>query len=64
MPEIKPDSAGSDVRWMRLLYDFGYGEEDCRIFNYWQPGHPVTAVICDTERSSSYPVAERSSTSR
>jgi hypothetical protein len=23
------------------LFDFGYGTDGCRVFNYWQPGHPV-----------------------
>jgi hypothetical protein len=25
----------------RKLYEFGYGTEACRVFNYWQQGHPV-----------------------
>jgi len=25
----------------RKLYEFGYGDDDCRVFNYWDEGHPV-----------------------
>lgn len=23
------------------LFEFGYGADDCRTFNYWEPGHPL-----------------------
>ncbi len=39
--EIKPDPNGGDVAVLRPLYDFGYGEDDCRVFNYWDDGYPV-----------------------
>jgi len=34
----------SDAAFYRKLYAFGYGEPDCRVFNYWDAGHPVTVV--------------------
>jgi hypothetical protein len=30
-----------DVEIYRKLFEFGYGTEACRVFNYWQEGHPV-----------------------
>jgi hypothetical protein len=26
------------------LADFGYGEPDCRVYRYWESGHPFTAT--------------------
>jgi hypothetical protein len=26
------------------LFDFGYGEADCRVYNYWQEGFPLKAT--------------------
>lgn len=28
---------------VKLMLDFGYGQEDCTVWNYWQPECPVTA---------------------
>lgn len=30
-----------DVEIYRKLFEFGYGTPSCRVFNYWQDGHPV-----------------------
>ncbi len=30
-----------DLEIYRKLFEFGYGSKACRVFNYWQPGHPV-----------------------
>lgn len=30
-----------DVEIYRKLFEFGYGTGQCRVFNYWRPGHPV-----------------------
>jgi len=30
-----------DVEIYGKLFEFGYGTDACRVFNYWQPGHPV-----------------------
>lgn len=30
-----------DGAFYRKLYEFGYGAPDCRVFNYWDAGHPV-----------------------
>jgi hypothetical protein len=30
-----------DLEIYRKLFQFGYGSEGCRVFNYWQPDHPV-----------------------
>jgi len=32
-----------DAEIYRKLYEFGYGTDACRVFNYWQEGHPVKA---------------------
>jgi hypothetical protein len=31
----------------RRLFEFGYGTDDCRVFNYWQDDHPVTVAGVD-----------------
>jgi len=31
----------SDAEIYRRLLEFGYGADDCRVYNYWQEGHPV-----------------------
>ncbi|NQT17825.1 MAG: hypothetical protein HQ582_34040 [Planctomycetes bacterium] len=31
----------ADVEVYRRLFEFGYGTDECRVFNYWEPGHPV-----------------------
>jgi len=36
-----------DVEIYTKLFAFGYGEPDCRVFNYWDPPHPVS-VTSDT----------------
>lgn len=30
-----------DQEIYRKLFDFGYGSDACRVFNYWHEGHPV-----------------------
>ena len=30
-----------DAEIYRQLFEFGYGTDRCRVFNYWQDGHPV-----------------------
>ncbi|MDP6114847.1 MAG: DUF6067 family protein, partial [Planctomycetota bacterium] len=32
----------SDTKLYERLFEFGYGEDGCEVFNYWQAGHPVT----------------------
>jgi len=33
-----------EVRWaIELLEQFGYGLDDCKVYRYWEPPHPVTA---------------------
>lgn len=32
----------SDTQIYERLFKFGYGEEDCHVYNYWQADHPVT----------------------
>ncbi|MDP6503751.1 MAG: hypothetical protein QF886_09055, partial [Planctomycetota bacterium] len=32
----------SDSKLYERLFEFGYGQDGCRVFNYWQAGHPVT----------------------
>lgn len=36
-----------DTAFYRKLYEFGYGEPDCRVFNYWDAGHPVKVAGVD-----------------
>ncbi|MDD5520777.1 MAG: DUF6067 family protein [Kiritimatiellae bacterium] len=31
----------TDMAFYGKLYEFGYGEPDCQVFNYWDAGHPV-----------------------
>jgi hypothetical protein len=37
----------ADTAFYRKLYEFGYGEPDCRVFNYWDAGHPVKVAGVD-----------------
>jgi hypothetical protein len=37
----------SEVAFFRKLYEFGYGEPDCRVCNYWDADHPVTVSGVD-----------------
>jgi len=30
-----------DAEILRKLFEFGYGAPSCRVFNYWEDGHPV-----------------------
>jgi hypothetical protein len=39
--EIKSRMWGEDGKLLKLTYDFGYGKDDCRVFNYWDAGYPV-----------------------
>jgi len=39
-----------EIRWFgppeplaKLAADFGYGQDDCRVWNYWDEGYPLTA---------------------
>lgn len=42
--EIKIHAGGPDYgRALKALSDFGYGEPDCRVYRYWEPGHPFSA---------------------
>ena len=36
--EIRPTN---DYQPPKYLLDFGYGEDDCAVFNYWDDGYPV-----------------------
>jgi hypothetical protein len=36
-----------DLEIYRKLFEFGYGTERCKVFNYWQPGHPVAVEGAD-----------------
>lgn len=40
--EIKWRYKGGGAELMNTVLDFGYGREDCRVFNYWDPDCPVT----------------------
>ena len=39
--EIKWRYKGTGAQLMNKVLDFGYGREDCRVRNYWDPGYPV-----------------------
>ncbi|MCL1920514.1 MAG: DUF6067 family protein [Kiritimatiellaeota bacterium] len=41
--EIKPGLWGGPLhkRLIQILTDFGYGQPDCRVSRYWDPGFPV-----------------------
>ena len=42
--EIKVHAGGPDNgNAIKSLADFGYGEPDCRVYRYWESGHPFTA---------------------
>jgi hypothetical protein len=42
--EIKTHAGGPDAaRAIKALSDFGYGEPDCRVYRYWEDGHPFSA---------------------
>jgi len=36
--DVRPDF---EVELLRKLYEFGYGEKDCVVYNYWEDGQPV-----------------------
>jgi hypothetical protein len=38
--EIKAE--GPEKTWWDAMYDFGYGQKDCAVFNYWNPDYPVS----------------------
>jgi len=38
-----------DFEIYQKLFDFGYGTDRCRVFNYWQEGHPVTVNGVDAK---------------
>jgi hypothetical protein len=43
--EIKVHAGGQDnANAIKILADFGYGEPDCRVYRYWESGHPFTAT--------------------
>jgi hypothetical protein len=31
------------------LFNFGYGEKECRVYNYWDEGFPLTVTGCDAK---------------
>jgi len=33
-----------EVALLKKLHEFGYGEPDCQVFNYWDDGHPVAVT--------------------
>ena len=35
--------------FLRKLHEFGYGDPDCRVFNYWDEGHPVSVTGIDAK---------------
>ena len=37
------------VELLKKLHEFGYGEPDCRVFNYWDDGHPVKVTGIDAK---------------
>ncbi|MFP4028256.1 MAG: glycoside hydrolase domain-containing protein [Candidatus Brocadiia bacterium] len=39
--EIKWRYKGAGAKMMRKVLDFGYGREDCAVYNYWDPDDPV-----------------------
>lgn len=39
--EIKARMWGEDGKLLKLVLDFGYGREDCQVFNYWDENYPV-----------------------
>ena len=39
--EIKPDPNGGNCAMMHPILKFGYGMDDCLVWNYWDAGHPV-----------------------
>ncbi|MBM4045466.1 MAG: hypothetical protein FJ279_10145 [Planctomycetes bacterium] len=38
-----------DVALWTKLHEFGYGEPDCRVFNYWDEAHPVKVAGTETK---------------
>jgi hypothetical protein len=34
---------------MKKIFLFGYGEPDCRVYNYWDDGFPLKATGCDAK---------------
>ncbi|MCX5662969.1 MAG: DUF6067 family protein [Planctomycetota bacterium] len=39
--EIKIVADGEDRKLQQILADFGYGKEDCKVFNYWRDDFPL-----------------------
>lgn len=39
--EIKPDPGSGSIATLTPLFDFGYGEDDCTVYNYWHDNYPV-----------------------
>jgi hypothetical protein len=39
--EIKARYGGESSKPFALLVDFGYGRDDCQVYNYWNEGYPV-----------------------
>ena len=37
--DVQPE----DNERFKLLSEFGYGQADCRVLNYWDPGYPLAA---------------------
>jgi hypothetical protein len=42
--DYRPDR---DREIYQKLFEFGYGSDRCKVFNYWRPGHPVTVEGID-----------------
>jgi len=40
--EIKTRAWGEDNKLLTRLLDFGYGQDDCQVFNYWDENDPVS----------------------
>ena len=38
-----PIPGPGNVGLFKVLTDFGYGQDDCKVFNYWQQDYPVNA---------------------
>jgi len=39
--EIKARMWGEDGQLLKRVLDFGYGQDDCQVFNYWDEHYPV-----------------------
>ena len=42
--DYRPDR---DKEIYQKLFEFGYGADDCQVFNYWQDAHPITVAGID-----------------